>query len=138
MQAWTGRKRQHRASPSNFRALFRASFGCRVGSGDAAEPNGLRPYLGLVDSDSNFVVTEPVIVPKGTLTFQVGEVSTTTTIVISCTLSVPLAGGKSYLVRTGDSEIGLTLTTVVLMDEARIFIFSVGVSVVRSTPMRLH
>ena len=72
MQAWTGRKRQHRASPSNFRALFRASFGCRVGSGDAAEPNGLRPYLGLVDSDSNFVVTEPVIVPKGTLTFQLG------------------------------------------------------------------
>ena len=81
--------------------------------------------VGLVDSDSNSTVTEQVIIPTGTLTFQLGEVSTT--IVISCTLSVPLAGGKSHLVGTGDSEIGLTLTTVVLMDEARIFIFSVVV-----------
>ena len=37
--------------------------------------------VGLVDSDSNFVVT-----------FRVGEVSTTTIIVISFTVSVPRAG----------------------------------------------
>ena len=53
--------------------------------------------VGLVYSDSNFVVTEPVIVPKGTLTFRVGEVSTTTIIVISFTVSVPGAGGRTCL-----------------------------------------
>ena len=80
--------------------------------------------MGLADSASHFAVAKQVV-PKGTLTFRVGEVSTTKNIVISCTLS--LAGRKSYLVGTGDSEIGLTLTTVVLKDEARIFIFSVVV-----------
>ena len=49
--------------------------------------------VGLVDSDSNFAVADQIIFPKGTtVTFQVGEVRTTTTIVISFTVSVPLAG----------------------------------------------
>ena len=39
--------------------------------------------VGMVDTDSNFVVTEQVVVPKGTLTFRVGEGSTPTIIVIS-------------------------------------------------------
>ena len=46
----------------------------------------------LVNSDSNFAVAEKVIVPNGTVTFRVCEVSTKTTIVISFTVSVPLAG----------------------------------------------
>ena len=51
--------------------------------------------VGLVDSVSNFAVVEQLFVPKGTtVTFRVGEVRTATTIVISFTVSVPLAGGE--------------------------------------------
>ena len=64
---------------------------------------------GLVNSDSNFAVAERVLVPNGTVTFPVGEVSTTTTIVISFTVSVPLAGENTHLVGPGDSEIGVNL-----------------------------
>ena len=81
--------------------------------------------VGLVDSDSNVAVAEQVIFPKGTVTFRVGEVSTTTTIVISFTVSVPLAGRNACLVGPGDSEIWSNLTTVVLVDGVWIFIFSV-------------
>ena len=79
----------------------------------------------LADSDSNFAVAEQVVVPKGTVTFRVGEVSTTTTIVISFIVSVPLAGKTAYLIGPGDPQSGLNLITVVLMDGAWIFIFSV-------------
>ena len=61
-------------------------------------------------------VAEQFIVPNGTVTFRVGEVSTTTSIVISFTVCVPLAGENSYLVGPGDSEIWLNLTTIVLVD----------------------
>ena len=60
----------------------------------------------------------------GTVTFRV-EVSTTTTIVISFIVSVPLAVENAYLIGPGDPQIGLNLTTVVLVDGAWIFIFSV-------------
>ena len=78
----------------------------------------------LVDSDSNFAVTEKVLL-EGVVTFGVGEVSTTTTILVSLTVSMPFAGREPCLVGPGDSEIGLTFSTVVLVDGAWIFIFLV-------------
>ena len=48
--------------------------------------------VGLVDSNSNSVVTKPGVVPKGTWTFREGEVSTTTITLISFTMSVQRAG----------------------------------------------
>ena len=95
---------------------------------------------GLVNSDSNFTVAEQFIVPNGTVTLRVGEVSTTTTIVILSTVSVPLAGESTHLFGPGDSVIGLNLTTVVLVDGASSFSQSHSWrwarSILRSTPMR--
>ena len=46
----------------------------------------------LVGSDFNFAVAEQVIVPSDTVTFPAGEVSTTTTVVVSFAEPVQLAG----------------------------------------------
>ena len=51
------------------------------------------------------------IVPKGTVTFQKSEVSTTS----SFAVSVLLAGWNVYLIGPGDAQIGLNFI-VVLMD----------------------
>ena len=83
--------------------------------------------VGLVHSDSHFVATEPVVVPKGTLTVRGDEVSTTTITVISFTVFMQRAVGKAHVVGPGDSETGLNLTPVVLVDEVWIFTFSVVV-----------
>ena len=80
--------------------------GARLGSGG----NSL---VSLADSDSDIAVAEH-IVPKGTVTFQEGEVSTTTTIEISFTVSVRLAGWTAYLTGPGDPQIGLNRSMSVL------------------------
>ena len=96
-----------------------------IDAGSVLDSSG-NSLAGLVNSDSNFAVAEQVIVPNGTVIFRAGEVSTTTTIVISFTVSVPLAGENTYSGGPGDSEIELNLTSVVLVDGALIFIFSVA------------
>ena len=70
--------------------------------------------MSLADSDSDIAVVEQVFVPKGTGTFQEGEVSTTTTIAISFTVSVRLAGWNAYLTGPGDPQIGLNWSMSVL------------------------
>ena len=82
--------------------------------------------VGLVDSDSNFVMTESGIVPKGAGTFPVGEVGTTTVTVISFIMSVQRAGENAHVIGTGDSEIGLNLTPVVLVDTLSVLVWKVG------------
>ena len=111
-----------------------------VDAGSVLDSSG-NSLAGTVNSDSNFAVEEQVIVPNGTVTLPVGEASTTTSIVISLTVSVPLAEEDTSLVGPGDSEIGLNLTTVVLVDGTWIFTLSVVLlevahSILRSTPMR--
>ena len=87
---------------SDLREHSRTYFGCRVGSGVAAGPNGIRCWTpAAIPSRVLRTVTpfrrgEQVIVPNGTVTFPVGEISTTTTI---CDLvhSVRAACGGNYL-----------------------------------------
>ena len=74
--------------------------------------SGGNSFVSLADSDPNFAVTEQGIVPTGTVTFQEGEISTTTTIAISLSVSV-------------DPQIGLNFIAVVLINGVWIFIFSV-------------
>ena len=83
--------------------------------------SGGNSLVSLADSDSDIAVAEKVIVPKGTVTFQEGEVSTTTTIALSFTVSVRLAGWNAYLTGPGDPQIGLDLITVVLECGSSIF-----------------
>ena len=85
------------------------------------------PLVGLVGSDSNFVMTEPGVVPKGTWTFRVGEVGTTTVTVISFNMSVQRAAENAHVIGPGDSKLGLNFTPVVLVDEGWIVTFSVVV-----------
>ena len=61
-----------------------------IDEGSVLDSSG-NSLAGLVNSDSNFAAAEQVIVPNGTVSFRVGEESTTTTMVISFTVSVPLA-----------------------------------------------
>ena len=59
--------------------------------------SGGNSLVSLEDSDSDIAVAEQVIVPKGTVTLQEGEVSATTTIAISFTVSVRLAGWNAFV-----------------------------------------
>ena len=88
----------------------------RIETGARLDSGG-NSFVSLADSDSNFAVAEQVIVPKCTVTFQA--------FAISFTVSVLLAGWNAYLTGPGDPRIGLNLITVVLMNGAWIFVFSV-------------
>ena len=67
--------------------------------------SGGNSLVSLADSDSDIAVVEQVFVPKGTVTFQEGEVSTTTTIAISFAVSVRLAVWNAYFTGPGDPQI---------------------------------
>ena len=85
VHAWTIRRWQSRVSPSNLREPLFVPIDAGAGL-----DFGSNSLVNLADSDSNFAVAEQVFVPQGTVTFRVGEVSTTTTMVISFIASVPL------------------------------------------------
>ena len=53
-----------------------------------------KPFVGLAGSEFNFAEAELFIIPNGTVTFPAGEISTTTTIVVSFAEPVQLAGGN--------------------------------------------
>ena len=77
-----------------------------TGAGLDSSGNSL---VGLTDMDSNFAVAEKVVDPKGTGSFWIGEISITTTLVISFLVSVPLARENACLIGPGQSQIRLNL-----------------------------
>ena len=101
------------AASRSLREHSRASFGRHVGPElqqhqtiyvliDTGARLDSRGNSLVADSDPNFAVAEQVIVPKGTMTFQESEVSTTTTIAISFTVLLLFAGWNAYSAGPGD------------------------------------